>query len=119
MLISTPALISTCRPIPPWTDSRIKPRNAEVGNGSRREELEVSKSFPLHPHKRKSAPISNTSGWGHNRTHAMQQNEDSLDLRFFSNTRKETSQAAQLGRCSSKKDSAMLRVQFAKALPSW
>jgi len=49
----------------------------------------------------------------------MQQNEDSLDLRFFSNTRKETSQAAQLGRCSSKKDSAMLRVQFAKALPSW
>jgi hypothetical protein len=28
----------------------------------RREELNVSKSFPLYPHNRKSAPISNTSG---------------------------------------------------------
>src|SRR5215471_13622822 len=38
--------------------------------GSRSEELEVSKCFPLYPHKRKSAPISNTSGLGHNRTHS-------------------------------------------------
>ena len=31
-------------------------------NGSRREELNVSTSFPLYPHNRKFVPRSNTSG---------------------------------------------------------
>jgi len=36
--------------------------DTKVGSASRREELNVSKSFPLYPHNRKLAPISNTSG---------------------------------------------------------
>jgi len=37
-------------------------QRANDRNGSRREQLESSKSFPLYLLKRKSAPISNTSG---------------------------------------------------------
>src|SRR5215472_15620315 len=44
------------------SDRGGKAASGNVCCGSRREQLEVSKSLPLYPRKRKSAPISNTSG---------------------------------------------------------
>jgi len=44
-----------------------------VCNGSRREELNVSKCFLLYAHNRKSAPISITSGQGPYQTSATLQ----------------------------------------------
>lgn len=55
-------------------------RARDFGNGSKYEELRVSKSCPLCPNKRTSIRRGVTSLMGHNRTHAVQRAASTIGL---------------------------------------